>query len=444
MDDQHKADESPDNPQPQPDKPEETERAPVSPEVRSTPDLQTRSTPPPPDPRPATPTDNPQMPDSEPEPEPGLEPEGPESTPDPEVVTEQATNSPPAAPAPAPVASKTPKSRPVRTANPKWGWVLVLGPLAVALAIIAWFHFRVLPPVDNNSPPVVDFPVDGVASQPDPPSSTPTAPVQTPPTQPPAPNPETPPTSRPPNDPDTNDPPADDDPIEDPDGDPDPDDTTPVEPEPVEFDPSQFGQFSRHEFINLFDDIGGLPNLGQSSLPAITDEVEVDQKLQKIAARAGYVPQPAVVDAGQLVGVHQLQPLLAEHWSQLKQAAVAAGHSLTITTGYLSSADQTVIFLSQLSDDLGDEALAAAATQVAIPGYSRHQTGFAIDIVDSNNPQTPFSQTPAYDWLAADNFTAAKHFGFVPSYAGGSGHGQAAHQTAFELVFVGRDRLLAR
>ena len=422
-------------------------RAPISPEIRSVaPDPQARSTPPPPGVRSGPTVDGGHQP-ADHSPAETFEPKEALPDPDSEFQPPPFNSDPDQKPTPAedrlPDPEKSSQTRPkerrsVRTANPKWGWVLVLGPLLVALAIIAWFHFRVLPPVSEQNDPlqVVDFPVGEVVSQPQAPALQPA----TTPTPASGPGPDDTASAdsvdepTPPDDGETNN--------QDPDPEPDPEDQAAAEPPPITVDPSEFRHFSVQQFINLFDDINDLPNLSESRLVAVTDNAAADTELQTIATRAGYVPQPTVTDESQLIGTHRLQPLLAEHWTQLEQAATAAGHSLVVTTGYLSGADQANIFRLQLHDDLSQPALAEAAVAVVVPGYSRHQTGFAIDIVDGNRPSTAFSQTGAYDWLAADNFTVAKHFGFIPSHSGLSPHGQTEHRTAFELVYVGRDRLL--
>ncbi len=57
---------------------------------------------------------------------------------------------------------------------------------------------------------------------------------------------------------------------------------------------------------------------------------------------------------------------------------------------------------------------------MAVPGYSKHHTGYAIDVRSSTGSGFAFADTEAYRWLAADNFANAKAFGWVPSYPEGS------------------------
>ena len=238
------------------------------------------------------------------------------------------------------------------------------------------------------------------------------------------------------------------DPIEEPTNetpvDPDIEPIQPEEPleEPVPIDPTLFQQFGRQAFINLFDGIGHLPNLRPASSPPITGDPEVDDRLRALANQAGYLAQPEPADTSQLVGVHQLQPSAAIAWDELSQAAQAAGHPLIITLGHLSPADQARLFSDQLGSDYSDKSLKSAFAQVMVPGYSRHQTGFVIDIVAANQPDVNFQQADAYAWLAANNFVVAKNFGFIPSQPASNPHGRSEHLIAFELAYFGRQRLL--
>ena len=313
----------------------------------------------------------------------------------------------------------------------RWGWLLVVGPLVVAVGIILWFQFRVLPAASEDPELVViDLP---------PPETTPTPDVP-PVTDPPEtndPNPEPDPETDPEDE--TSDP--EDNPEEDPQDEPGPDEPPPPE-EPDPIDPTQFQQFGRQAFINLFDQIGHLPNLTAATSSSITGDADVDQRLRTLANQAGYLSQPVPAGPDQLVGVHQLQPLAATAWDEFSRAAETAGQPLTITLGHLSLVDQARLLTDQLDDDYSDESLRAAFRQVMMPGYSRHQTGFAIDIVAANDSETRFQDTAAYDWLAANNFTIAKHFGFVPSQPDNNSHGRGEHLVAFELVYIGRGQLL--
>lgn len=66
----------------------------------------------------------------------------------------------------------------------------------------------------------------------------------------------------------------------------------------------------------------------------------------------------------------------------------------------------------------GDEALAEAAKEVAVPGTSEHQLGLAMDILDVNNPNLDWSQewAPAQRWLMEH----CTEYGFILRFPNGT------------------------
>jgi D-alanyl-D-alanine carboxypeptidase len=92
-------------------------------------------------------------------------------------------------------------------------------------------------------------------------------------------------------------------------------------------------------------------------------------------------------------------------------AAAADGVVLTLASGYRSFATQTVTYDRYVK--AGGQA--EADTVSARPGYSEHQTGFALDIGDGGGAcsfQPCFADQPAAVWAR----TNAHRFGFVVRY----------------------------
>ena len=73
---------------------------------------------------------------------------------------------------------------------------------------------------------------------------------------------------------------------------------------------------------------------------------------------------------------------------------------------------------------------------VAAPGYSKHHTGYAIDLRSGSAVLFDFADTPAYEWLAADNFANAKAHGWMPSYPD-SVASQGPNPEPWEFVWAG-------
>ena len=96
-----------------------------------------------------------------------------------------------------------------------------------------------------------------------------------------------------------------------------------------------------------------------------------------------------------------------------------AGLQPYICSAYRTQETQEALFQRQLDLYLAaglsyDDAYAATATAIAIPGTSEHQLGLAADIVDINNQYLDESQesTPVQQWLMAHCW----EYGFILRY----------------------------
>lgn len=99
----------------------------------------------------------------------------------------------------------------------------------------------------------------------------------------------------------------------------------------------------------------------------------------------------------------------AAAFTALCDAATAAGHPLTITSGYRSYANQ----LSTYRYWVSTEGQAEAETSSAYPGYSEHQLGLTADFgVPGGAALTNFCGTATQQWLSQH----AADYGFVQRY----------------------------
>jgi hypothetical protein len=136
----------------------------------------------------------------------------------------------------------------------------------------------------------------------------------------------------------------------------------------------------------------------------------------------------------------RLQPDAAVAWTDLKVEAATAGHALVLRSGYRSYIDQAVIFNGKLTDR-SDAGIDRRLRTAAPPGYSKHHTGYAIDISEAGHTVFTFRQTSGYTWLANDNFANAKRHGWIPSYPDGA-LDQGPDPEPWELVWVGRTNIV--
>lgn len=197
--------------------------------------------------------------------------------------------------------------------------------------------------------------------------------------------------------------------------------------------------FTGDEFNDLFTG-ATLENLAPiGSPPSITASSSTDSRIRAIAESRGYVRRPLPAGALQWVSGHQMQPSAIGAWVALRDAARAAGHTLTLTSAYRSHADQRAVFLSKLYS-YSDAAIDTRLRTAAAPGYSKHHTGYAIDITQAGYAFTSFKYSPAYQWLSADNYANAKRFGWIPSYPPDAAS-QGPVPEAWEFTFVGLDNI---
>ena len=107
-----------------------------------------------------------------------------------------------------------------------------------------------------------------------------------------------------------------------------------------------------------------------------------------------------------------------EVWPYLKEMlddARAEGIDIGVWSPYLSYATQKWLFEKQVQKQINngvpkENAEEVAATIVARPGTSEHNTGLALDINCANHS---FKETKAYKWLQEN----AENYGFIMRYA---------------------------
>jgi LAS superfamily LD-carboxypeptidase LdcB len=91
-----------------------------------------------------------------------------------------------------------------------------------------------------------------------------------------------------------------------------------------------------------------------------------------------------------------------------------------------------------------EAAIEAVLRESAPPGFSRHHTGYTMDLYDPSTGRdfTAFAASPAFRWLSASNYLNAKRFGFIPSYPEGA-TGQGPDPEPWEYTWVGEGPLRA-
>ena len=117
------------------------------------------------------------------------------------------------------------------------------------------------------------------------------------------------------------------------------------------------------------------------------------------------------------VGGVRLRAEAAQALAALRADAAAAGHDLTVLSGYRSHQRQREVYAGWVDHHGSTE---AADRVSARPGHSEHQTGLAVDVGDAAAPDCDlaacFGQTGAGRWVAEH----AHEHGFVVRYPAGA------------------------
>lgn len=208
--------------------------------------------------------------------------------------------------------------------------------------------------------------------------------------------------------------------------------------------------FTGEEFKNLYNTFA-YPNTSPiNENTPITGNIEADAHIKKIAKERGYQLRSApITNAFQDVGDDmKLQQRAAQPWLDLKAAAEKDNIHLGLTAAYRSAEEQKAIFTTRLAQTgIPVEGIASGAydTQIvqvlkmtAIPGYSRHHTGYTIDISCEDQPASSFMYTVCFKWLSANNYEKAKTYGWIPSYPEET-ELQGPDPESWEYVWVGKD-----
>lgn len=173
----------------------------------------------------------------------------------------------------------------------------------------------------------------------------------------------------------------------------------------------------------------------------ITGDDMLDAQIVQEAVGRGYMYRPIVEDTSYLEatdGIY-LQPQAKSAWEELKDSASVQGYEMRLLSGYRSPKTQLKVFLRHYDPDLPDdrvrEDLFERLRLSALPGMSKHQTGYAVDIGEKG--YAGFEKSPVFIWLEADNYANALRHGWVPSYPEGYAS-QGPDPEFWEYVFIGK------
>lgn len=208
--------------------------------------------------------------------------------------------------------------------------------------------------------------------------------------------------------------------------------------------------FAGNDFRLFYDQLL-LPNLiPVQNPPEISGNTIADARIRKIAESRGYKLRSSPSSELSSVDGYPVQQSVVQSWLNLKAAAAASGYQISIVSSYRSVEHQRSLFLSRLSatgatidqvaQGLADDKVDYVLVTSSIPGYSKHHTGYTLDILCAGWGFENFKNSPCNTWISADNFKVAKENGFIPSYPPDA-DAQGPDPEAWEYVWVGTDLL---
>ena len=226
-----------------------------------------------------------------------------------------------------------------------------------------------------------------------------------------------------------------------------------AEDEKFDVNTAKFKKFSPKQFSELYSRFA-YPNTRLIINDySITGDEKADKVINNLAESAGYQVRTAPVKNSlkQIDKGIFLQSKAEEAWTELQKQAKKAKLSLRVTEGFRSAEDQSAIFKSRLGKlntlriikRLEDKKIKEILKQTAPPGYSRHHSGYTIDLACENQPEVQFKTSKCFKWLSADNYLNAKKAGWIPSYPEGVKN-QGPEPEAWEYVWVGVASLIEK
>lgn len=213
---------------------------------------------------------------------------------------------------------------------------------------------------------------------------------------------------------------------------------------------TKFKTFTAQEFSDLYNGFAQPNTQLIVNDFSITGSEKADKVVYGLAENAGYKVRSAPV-ADNFVDIgdnHNLQRLAAESWKKLEKKAEANNIDLKVTEAFRSAEDQNRIFAGRLGNispnkiinRSSDGTIRNLLKTTAPPGYSRHHSGYTVDLACNSGPGGLFENSKCFEWIKKDNYINIKEFGWIPSYPDGIKN-QGPDPESWEYVWVGTDVL---
>lgn len=171
------------------------------------------------------------------------------------------------------------------------------------------------------------------------------------------------------------------------------------------------------------------------------EAVEKEKKIQEALSSYREGEYPLYIDGIVLVNkdygipddfATDLNSELLEQFEIMKSDAKKAGLDINIRSGFRTMETQEMLFNNYVKKD----GIEKANRYSAVPGYSEHQTGLAIDISNGDYSTSIgdwFTETPQAKWL----YENAHKYGFILRYPQGKEHITGYKYESWHYRYVG-------
>lgn len=155
-----------------------------------------------------------------------------------------------------------------------------------------------------------------------------------------------------------------------------------------------------------------------------------------------FIPEDFSVELAELEDGHQVDERIAADLTTMMADMRAEGLSPLICSSYRTDEKQQSLFRKKVESYLEKgyslvEADEAAGKWIAVPGTSEHQTGLAVDIIDSGYPYLDEAQenTQVQKWLMANSWK----YGFILRYPSDKSHITGIWYEPWHYRYVGKE-----
>ncbi len=208
-----------------------------------------------------------------------------------------------------------------------------------------------------------------------------------------------------------------------------------------------FPCYKGEEFLDLYNKFENNSGLIKRDL-LIYDDYDADRYIEKIAKLRGYKKR-TFARKSDIIDFEEIKTRknVSDAYVRMRNEMKEQGMLLFFVSGYRSSLTQRNIFKNKIGEinisgilkGEYDEKIVEVLNISALPGYSKHHSGYAADFGCSNDYLVySFAETECYEWMSANNFENTKRFGFIPSYPNGLSE-QGPNPEPWEFVWVGVD-----